>query len=157
MLEYWWPFLWALAGLPIVCGGAKYNLSRKATRDYAYYVEWKLFSMRLGIAKLGAFVSIGVFLTFLSISAERMLTAISIAAICGTLLESTALIGRPHPTPGYVPREWVCVGCRSNEHNSCTNTRTLDGFESNFVSKEGLKRPVCCCGFRISVLRPLSA
>ena len=156
MSEFWWPFLWTLAGLPLVSGWAKYSLSRKAPRDYAYYVEWKLFPMRLGIAKLGAFASIGVFLTILSIPSDRMLAAVSIAAVCGALMESTTLIGRPHPTPEYAPREWVCVGCRSNEHNSCTNIRTLDSFESNFVSKEGVKRPVCCCGFRISVLRPLS-
>jgi len=158
MAEFYWPLFWAVAGLPIVSAGAKYGLSRKAPRDYAYYVEWKLFStFSLGVAKLALFVSVGVTLTLLSLSFETMISAISIAAICGILVESTTLIGRPHPTPEYVPTGWACIGCRSNAHDSCTNVRMLDSFEKNFVSKEGTKRPLCCCGFRISVVRPLSA
>ncbi len=158
MDELYWPLLWALAGLPMVSACAKYRFSRKAPRDYAYYVEWKLFSTsRLGMAKLCLFVSVGVALTVLSLSFERMISAISIAAVCGVLVESTTLIGRPHPTPEYVPMGWACIGCRSNAHDRCTNVRMLDSFEKNFMSKEGTKRPVCCCGFRISVVRPLSA
>ena len=158
MDELYWPLLWALAGLPIISAGVKYKLSRKAPRDYGYYLEWKLFSAyKFGVLKLGLFVSVGVALTVLSISFERMMSVISIAAICGTLVESTTLIGRPHPTPEYVPRDRACIGCSSNAHDSCTNVRMLDSFEKNFVSKEGTKRPLCCCGFRISVVRPLSA
>jgi len=158
MDEFYWPLLWALAGLPIILAAAKYKLSRKAPRDYGYYLEWKLFStFRLGVTKLGLFVSVGVALTVLSISFERMMSAISIAAICGILVEATTLIGRPHPTPEYVPSGWACVSCRSNAHDSCTNVRMLDSFEKNFVSKEGTKRPLCCCGFRISVVRHLSS
>ena len=158
MDELYWPLLWALAGLPIVAASAKYRLSRKAPRDYGYYLEWKLFStFRLGVAKLALYVSVGVALTAVSLSFERMISAVSIAAVCGILVESTTLIGRPHPTPEYVPMGLACIGCRSNAHDSCTNVRMLDSFEKNFVSKEGTKRPLCCCGFRISVVRPLSA
>ena len=158
MDELYWPLLWALAGLPVISAGAKYKLSRNAPKDYGYYLEWKLFStFRLGVTKLALFVSVGVALTALSPSFERMISAISIAAVCGILVESTTLIGRPHPTPEYVPQDWACIGCRSNAHDSCTNVRMLDSFEKNFVSKEGTKRPVCCCGFRISVVRPLRA
>ena len=158
MDELFWPFLWALAGLPVILAGAKYRLSRKAPRDYGYYLEWKLFSaFRFGVFKLGLFVSVGVALTVLSISFESMMSVISIAAVCGVLVEATTLIGRPHPTPEYVPMDWACASCRSNVHDSCTNVRMLDSFEKNFVSKEGTKRPLCCCGFRISVIRPLNA
>jgi len=158
MDELYWPLLWALAGLPAISAGAKYKLSRNAPKDYGYYLEWRLFStFRLGVTKLALFVSVGVALTALSPSFERMISAISIAAVCGILVESTTLIGRPHPTPEYVPQDWACIGCRSNAHDSCTNVRMLDSFEKNFVSKEGTKRPLCCCGFRISVVRPLRA
>jgi hypothetical protein len=158
MDELYWPLLWALAGLPIILAGVKYKLSRKAPRDYGHYLEWKLFStFRLGVTKLALFVSVGLILTVLSLSFERMVSVISIAAVCGVLVESTALIGRPHPTPEYVPGDPACIGCRSNAHDSCTNVRMLDSFENNFLSKEGTKRPLCCCGFRISVVRPLSA
>ena len=156
MDEFWWPLLWALAGLPVVSAAAKHDLSRRSSRDYAYYMEWKLFSIsKLAIAKLGLFVSIGVTLTVLSISFEKMTAAVSIAAVCGFLLESTTLIGRTHPTPEYT-RDRACVACRSNEHDGCTNLRMLDGFENNFVSREGVRRPVCCCGFRIAVIRALN-
>ena len=158
MVELYWPLLWALAGLPVISAAVKYKLSRKAPRDYGYYLEWKLFStFRLGVAKLALFVSVGVALTILSLSFERMISAISIAAICGIIVESTTLIGRSHPTPEYVPQDWACISCRSYVHDSCSNVRMLDSFEKNFVSKEGTKRPLCCCGFRISVVRPLSA
>src|SRR5438445_13264516 len=100
MDELYWPLLWALAGLPVISAGAKYKLSRNAPKDYGYYVEWKLFSrFRLGATNLALFVSVGMALTVLSPSFERMISAISIAACCGILVESTTQTVRPHIPP----------------------------------------------------------
>ncbi len=156
MDELWWPLLWTIAGLPIISSATKYNLLRKASKDYAYYLESKALSIgKLGVSKLGFFLGTGLALTVFSFPAEKMVVALLVVAVCGGLLESTVLIGRPHPTPEYTPMDLVCTGCRSNEHDSCSNLRMLDSFESNFVSKEGRRRPICCCGFRISTLRVL--
>jgi len=157
MDEPFWPILWSLSGLPILSLIAKLDLRRKASTDYAYYLEWRSLRMRgLGLSKLSFFFVIGLSLTLLSVSAEKMVVALSIAAVCGTLLETTTLIGRPHPTPAYIPSSLACKGCTSNEHDACTNTRMLDSFQSNFASRDGLRRPICCCGFRIGALRPMS-
>src|SRR5437016_14632644 len=119
MVELYWPLLWALAGLPVISAAAKYKLSRKAPRDYGYYVEWKLFStFRLGVTKLALFVSVGVALTVLSPSFERMISAISIAAVCGIVVESTTLIGRPRRTPRYSRQDWACIGPTSTALDS---------------------------------------
>jgi len=159
MAEFWWPLLWTLAGLPFISLAAKYNLLRKSSKDYAYYLESKALSIsKLGVSKLGFFLAAGVALTLLlSVPPEKMAVALLIASICGTLLETTILIGRPHPTPAYVTSSLPCRGCANNNHDTCTNTRMLDSFESKFTSKDGLLRPICCCGFRISALRPMSA
>src|SRR2546426_10084463 len=110
MDELYWPLLWALAGLPVISAGAKYKLSRNAPKDYGYYLEWKLFStFRLGVTKLALFVSVGVALTALSPSFERLISAISIAAVCGLLVESPTLIRGPPPTPADSPHAWACA------------------------------------------------
>lgn len=157
MDELWWLLLWTVAGLPTISLATKYKLVRKASKDYAYYLESKALSIgKLGVSKLGFFSGLGLALTVFSLSPEKMIVALSVVAVCGGLLESTALIGRPHPTPEYTPINLACTGCRSGEHDDCTNLRMLDGFEDNFVSKEGTRRPICCCGFRISTSRVLS-
>src|SRR5207244_8247795 len=108
MDELYWPLLLALARLPVISADAKYKLSRNAPKDYGYYLEWKLFStFRLGATKLALFVSIGMALTVLSPSFERMISAISIAAVCGILVESASLIGRPNPRRESVPLDWA--------------------------------------------------
>src|SRR5438132_12596128 len=120
MDELYWPLLWALAGLPVISAGAKYKLSRNAPKDYGYYLEWKLFStFRLGAAKLALFVSVGVALTAVSLSFERMISAVSVAVVCVILVESTTLIGRPHPTSEYVPISLACIVCMWIAHESC--------------------------------------
>src|SRR5438445_13623763 len=109
MVELYWPLLWALAGLPVISAAVKYKLSRKAPRDYGYYLEWKLFStFRLGVAKLALFVWVGASLTILSLSFDTMISAISIAAISGIIVESTTLIGSAHSRPENVPQTWIC-------------------------------------------------
>ncbi len=157
MVEFWWPLIWAVAGLPTLSIRTKYSLLRKRVSDYAYYLEWKEFSIRKFVTlKFAAFVSIGVALTFLTLPPDGMLIALVVVLTCGSTLESTLLIGRSHPTPNYAPTKVACEACRQNDHDSCANVRMLDSFETNFKSKDGALRPVCCCGFRISVLRELS-
>ncbi len=135
----------------------KYSLLKKTVSDYAYYLEWKEFSIRKFVTlKLLSFVGIGVALTLLTLPPDRMLIALAVVVTCGSTLESTLLIGRSHPTPNYTPTKVACEGCRKNDHDSCSNVRMLDSFRTNFKSKDGALRPVCCCGFRISVLREMS-
>jgi hypothetical protein len=129
-------------------------LLKKKVADYAYYLEWKEFSIRnLAVLKVASFTAIGVALTILTLPVDRMLIALVIGVTCGSTLESTLVIGRSHPTPKYVPTRVACEGCRQNNHDRCANVRMLDSFETGFRSKDGALRPVCCCGFRISVLR----
>ena len=157
MVELWWPLLWSAAGFPILALGTKYFLLKKKVTDYAYYLEWKEFSIgKLLAIKVGSFVAIGVVLTLLTLPLDRMLIALVVTTTCSSALESTLVIGRSHPTPKYTPTKLACDGCRRNQHDSCTNTRMLDSFETRFKSRDGALRPVCCCGFRISVLREIT-
>ena len=157
MVEFWWPLLWTVAGLPILSVRTKYSLLRKRVIDYAYYLEWKEFSVRKFAAiKIMTFASVGVALTLLALPLERMLIAFVVVAACGSTLESTLVIGRAHPTPKSRSTKVACEGCKQNDHDSCTNVRMLDSFETGFKSKDGALRPVCCCGFRISILRELT-
>ncbi len=156
-MEFWWPLVWIAAGFPIVSIRMKYSLLKKKVSDYAYYLEWKEFSIRKFVTlKLVSFVGIGVALTLLTLPPDRMLIALAVVVTCGSTLESTLLIGRSHPTPNYTPTKVACEGCRENDHDGCSNVRMLDSFKTNFKSKDGALRPVCCCGFRISVLREMS-
>ncbi len=157
MVDLLWPLLWTAAGLPVLAINTKYSLLKKKVRDYAYFLEWKEFSIAKVVTfKLATFAAIGVVLTLLALPMDRMLIAFAVVATCGSTLESTLLIGRPHPTPDYSPTRLACDGCRQNGHDSCTNTRMLDSFETRFKSKDGALRPMCCCGFRISVLREIT-
>jgi hypothetical protein len=131
---------------------AKYSLLKRTVKDYAYYIESKEFDIRwVAITKLGTFFLAGAALSVLSVPAEEMVLAFIVFASGGMILEATNLVGRPHPTPNYVPSRMACGSCKKNGHEFCTNTRTLDSFETAFRSSDGELRPICCCGFQIHV------
>lgn len=149
--------LWTLAGFPILSVRTKYSLLKKRVTDYAYYLEWKEFAIRKFVMlKLVSFAAIGVALTLLALPLEKMLIALVLGVTCASTLESTLVIGRSHPTPKYAPSRVACDGCRKNDHDRCANVRMLDSFETSFRAKDGALRPVCCCGFRGSVLREIT-
>lgn len=157
MPDLLWPLLWAAAGLPLLTLNRKYSLLKKSAEDYAYYVESKEFAIgKLFILKVSLFVMTGVTFTFLALPLDRMIVALTMGASFGYVLESTVLVGRSHPTPKYAQTRFACAACQKIRHDDCTNVRMLDGFESAFRSKDGLVRPVCCCGFQMSVLREVS-
>ncbi len=143
--------VWAVAGLPYLSIIKKFRLARTRRQDYSNFVQWKEFPLlKLSLAKLTLFSMIGVASIVFLVPFEKTIVGLAALGTCGLILETTFTRERPHPTQGYVQRQIVCSKCQTSNHEYCLNLRMLDGFETDFKSKEGFYRPVCCCGFRIS-------
>jgi hypothetical protein len=121
-------------------------------------VQWKEFPLlKLSIAKLVFFSIVGLASIITLVPLDKTVVGLVALGTCGVVLESTVTLGRPYPTQRYVKKQQVCNGCKVNKHEGCDNLRMLDSFETNFKSKEGFYRPVCCCGFRISNYKELES
>lgn len=150
LTEYLFALLSFLGAIPIATLAKKLSLRSKVMKDYAYYLEWRDFSiLKVIILKPLIIAIISSMLLALRVSADKSVFVLSILLVCGFIAELTLVIGRPHPTPSYIPSKVACEGCKGNEHEECDNLRMLDSFETGFKSRDGLYRPVCCCGFRI--------
>jgi hypothetical protein len=152
MYEPWLILVWALAGLPILSIRKKFKLSKKKWSDYSYCVQWAEFPLlKISIAKIASYSLLGLASIMLFVPFEKVVIGLVVIGACGVVLETSVCANRPKPTRGYVQRQILCERCRSSVHDNCTNVRMLDGFETNFGSKDGFYRPVCCCGFRTGV------
>ncbi len=141
---------WLILGLPLISITKEFILRRKQRTDYAHYIEWKEFPLsRITAGKMVFFSLLGVASLLYSVPLDKMIIGLVVLGACGYIIEATMSFGRPQPTRGYAQAQTVCPKCRFGDHEDCTNLRMLDGFETEFKSKEGFKRPVCCCGFRL--------
>ena len=142
---------WVLLAVPLVSLPKWYGLRDRRRQDYAHYIEWKEFSIwKIALGKLAFFLLIGMGSIVYSISFDKTVVALAALGICGYLIEASIAYGRPMPIPGYRITGKVCQKCSVSDHEHCTNLRMLDGFEKKFTTEDGRKRPVCCCGFRLS-------
>jgi hypothetical protein len=157
MADLIWLLPWCVAGLPLPSILVKLKLLNKSRGDYAYYVMSRELSViKAFVVKLSFFLVLGIAFVIQSIPIAGMVPAILALGASTTVLESGLVVGRPYPTPTYRRAKMVCEACRGYEHDDCTNLRMLDGFETNFKSKDGRYRPVCCCGRRISAWREMA-
>jgi len=151
-----WLLLWCIAGIPLPSILVKLRLLKKSHVDYAYYVMCSELSvLKTTILKLSFFALVGMVFVIDAIPATGMVPTIVALCASATVLESGLVVGRPHPTRTYKRAKMFCASCQRLRHDDCTNLRMLDGFETNFKSKDGRYRPVCCCGRRISSWREM--
>jgi hypothetical protein len=142
---------WVMLAVPLASLPKWYGLRDRRRQDYAHYIEWKEFSIRkIALGKLAFFLLIGLASLAYSISFDKTVVALAALGICGYMIEASIAYGRPMPTPGYRITGKVCQKCGVSDHEHCTNLRMLDGFEKKFTTEDGHRRPVCCCGFRLS-------
>lgn len=141
---------WILLSVPVVSLFRWYELRSKHKGDYSRFVELKEFPIwKISLGKLVFFGLLGLGSVFYSTPFDKTMVALVTLGTCGYIIEGTIAFGRPMPVPGYRITSRVCQKCSLSDHEHCTNLRMLDGFEKDFKSQEGLRRPVCCCGFRL--------
>ncbi len=157
MADALWLLPWCIAGLPLPSILVKFRLLKKSHGDYAYYLMSKELSViRAAAVKLSFFLVLGIVFIVHSIPIAGMVPTILALCASTTALESGLVAGRPYPTKTYTRTKMVCATCRGFKHDDCTNLRMLDGFETNFKSRDGRYRPICCCGRRISTWREMA-
>ena len=114
-------------------------------------------SRKISLSKLGAALLLSIPFILSPVGLWEVGLAVLVFTACSTLFESVFTIGIAHPTPTYRRSRQACDKCKLMKDDECTNVRMLDGFETEFRSKEGTFRPVCCCGFRIGDWREVHA